>query len=77
MEQTLLDKNLHRVIDLCYEMLEVADYGDRHRIDPGCGVVYGTLRDVAYKLRSLAEKELLLHNSSAPKGSKNRNDKKK
>ena len=70
MEQTLFDKNLNRVIDLCYEMLEVADYGDKHRNDAGCGVVYGTLRDVAYKLRSLAEKELVLHGSDIAKSSK-------
>lgn len=70
MEKTLFDKNLHRVIDLCYEMLEVADYGDKHREDTGCGVVYGTLRDVAYKLRTLAEKELVLHGSA--KSSKDR-----
>lgn len=64
MEETLLDKNLNRVIDLCYEMLEVADYGDKHRNDAGCGVVYGTLRDVAYKMRTLAEKELRDHSNS-------------
>lgn len=61
MEETRLDKNLRRVIDLSYEMLEIADHGDKYRKDVGCGVVYGTLRDVAYKLRALAEKELELH----------------
>ncbi|MBU0995992.1 MAG: hypothetical protein KJ737_26150 [Proteobacteria bacterium] len=49
------------VIDLCYEMLELADHGDKFRLDTGCGVVYGTLRDVAYKVRKLAEKELVQH----------------
>ncbi|MFO7557750.1 MAG: hypothetical protein R6X10_02880 [Desulfobacterales bacterium] len=55
------DRNLKKIIDLCYEMLELADHGDKFRIDDGCGVVYGTLRDAAYKVRRLAEKEISLH----------------
>lgn len=52
------DSNLKKVITLCYQMLELADHGDQERNDPGSGVVYGTLRDAAYKVRRLAEKEL-------------------
>ena len=59
----LANKHLKMVIDLCYEMLELADHGDKFRLDTGCGVVYGTLRDVAYKVRKLAEKELLQHDT--------------
>jgi hypothetical protein len=42
-------------------MLEVADQGDAAREDVGCGVLYGVLRDSAYKLRSLAAAELEAH----------------
>jgi len=42
-------------------MLELADYGDKHRSDDGCGVVYGFLRDAAYKVRQMAEKEMSQH----------------
>jgi hypothetical protein len=55
------DKNLNKVIELCYEMLELADHGDKFRNDDGCGVVYGALRDDAYKLRRLAEREKEKH----------------
>ena len=55
------DKNLKKIIDLCYEMLELADHGDKLRIDDGCGVVYGMLRDAAYKVRRLAENEISVH----------------
>lgn len=42
-------------------MMVLADQGDRNRQDRSCGVLYGTLRDSAYKLRNLAEEERLLH----------------
>jgi len=58
-----INRNLTKVIELCYEMLELADHGDKIRHDGGCGVVYGTLRDAAYKVRQLAEKELSLHHN--------------
>ncbi|MBU2490210.1 MAG: hypothetical protein KKA60_12535 [Proteobacteria bacterium] len=51
------DENLSRVIDLCYQMLELADHGDKLRRDAGSGVVYAALRDAAYKVRKLAKKE--------------------
>ena len=57
----IIENNLRNVIHLCNEMLEHADYGDRFRKDVGCGVVYGTMRDAAYKIRQLAEDELKRH----------------
>ena len=51
-------KNLNRVMQLCYEMLEVADYGDKYRRDDGSGVVFGLLRDSAYKIRKVTQKYL-------------------
>jgi hypothetical protein len=38
-------------------MIELANQGDTDREDTGCGVLYGVLRDSAYKIRQLAEKE--------------------
>jgi hypothetical protein len=38
-------------------MIKVADKGDIEREDVGCGILYGVLRDSAYKLKKLAEKE--------------------
>ncbi len=42
-------------------MIELADQGDADREDTGCGVLYGVLRDSAYKIRQLAEKEKSRH----------------
>jgi hypothetical protein len=38
-------------------MIELADQGDADREDIGCGVLYGVLRDSAYKIQQLAKKE--------------------
>ena len=50
-----------RTVELSREMLALADEGDGFREDVGCGVLFGTLRDCAYKLRSLAEAEISEH----------------
>jgi hypothetical protein len=56
--------NLLKVLRLTREMLALADEGDRDRVDDACGVVYGVLRDTAYRLRSLAEEECERHKSA-------------
>jgi hypothetical protein len=56
------DENLRRVIRLSREMLALADEGDRDRTDQSCGILYGILRDMAYRLRKLAEEECRKHN---------------
>ena len=55
------NENLVRAIRLTREMLALADEGDRDRDDDSCGIVYGVMRDAAYKLRALAEKECGKH----------------
>jgi hypothetical protein len=62
------DDNLKNVISLCGQMLDLADHGDAGRTDAGCGVVYGTLRDAAYKMRQMAKAELHRHASNAATG---------
>jgi len=42
-------------------MLILADEGDAVREDAGCGVLYGVLRDAAYKIKQLAENEREAH----------------
>lgn len=55
------NQNLLKVIKLTREMLRLADLGDRHRNDTGCGILYGILRDTAYRLKHLAEEECKTH----------------
>jgi hypothetical protein len=60
-----IDENLNKLIVLCGQMLDLADRGDAERTDAGCGIVYGTLRDTAYKMRRMAKAELQKHISGA------------
>lgn len=51
------DRNILRTLELISEMIELANVGDIDREDTGCGILYGMLRDSAYKLKKLAEQE--------------------
>lgn len=55
------DRHIIQTIEITEEMIELANRGDENREDTGCGVLYGVLRDSAYKLRRLAEKEKDAH----------------
>ncbi len=48
---------LGRILRLTETMVELADLGDGTREDVGCGVLYGLLRDSAFKIRKVAELE--------------------
>jgi len=53
--------NIRRTLSLADDMIRLADEGDADREDIGCGILYGILRDSAYKLKQLAEKEKVMH----------------
>ncbi len=55
------DQCLEQTLELVEHMLRLADTGDAVRQDKGCGVLYGVLRDSAYKLKRLAEAERRAH----------------
>lgn len=55
------DRNILRTLKLADEMIALADQGDADREDVGCGVLYGVLRDTAYKLKRMAEEEKRVH----------------
>ena len=53
--------NIKKTLNLVDEMIRVADKGDIEREDNGCGILYGVLRDSAYKLKKQAEQEKEKH----------------
>ncbi len=57
------DKYIERALTLAAELLILADNGDQDRDDDGCGILFGVLRDSAYKIRKLAQCERVAHHS--------------
>jgi hypothetical protein len=55
------DVNIKATLLLVNDMLALADKGDEEREDSGCGIMYGVIRDSAYKIKQLAEKERNAH----------------
>jgi hypothetical protein len=55
------DRHILETLELADRMLALADEGDMDREDVGCGVLYGILRDAAYKLKKAALKEARAH----------------
>ena len=58
---TDFNANLLKLLQMTNEMLALADEGDRDRNDDSCGILYGILRDTAYRLRNLADQECENH----------------
>ncbi len=52
---------IRETIELTKAMLSLSDKGDDVREDDGCGILYGVLRDSAYKIKKLAEAEKESH----------------
>ena len=55
------NQHILKTLQLTDEMLSLADRGESDREDNGCGILFGVLRDSAYKLRKLAEAERRNH----------------
>ncbi|MBW2615893.1 MAG: hypothetical protein JRD02_06940 [Deltaproteobacteria bacterium] len=55
------DETIRETLDLVDNMLDLADRGDAVREDNGCGVLYGVLRDSAFRIKQLAETEKEAH----------------
>jgi hypothetical protein len=53
--------SIRKALNLARELNLLADEGDRARQDPTCGVLFGVIRDCAYKIQGLAEKEREIH----------------
>ena len=55
------DESIKETLDLVENMLDLADRGDAQREDNGCGVLYGVLRDSAFRIKQLAQAEKDAH----------------
>lgn len=55
------DDNIRKALKMATELVILADEGDAAMEDDGCGVLYGVVRDCAYKIRAEAERERDAH----------------
>lgn len=55
------DERIKETLEVVQVMLDLADRGDAVREDSGCGVLYGVLRDSAFRIKQLAEAEKAVH----------------
>jgi len=55
------NKNIKQTLTLVEKMIALADSGDKDREDIGCGILYGILRDSAYRIKKIAESEKKAH----------------
>jgi hypothetical protein len=55
------NQNIIKTLELVEEMIDLSNSGDIHRDDVGCGILYGILRDSAYRIKKIAEAEKKSH----------------
>lgn len=55
------NENIEKAIALSEAMIDLANSGDMDREDVGCGILYGILRDAAYRIKKIAEAEKAAH----------------
>ena len=55
------DQNIKKTLEITEKMIKLAIKGDMGRQDNGCGILYGILLDLAYKIKKIAEAEKQAH----------------
>ena len=55
------NQNIIKTLKIVEEMIDLSNSGDIHREDVGCGILYGILRDSAYRIKKVAEAEKKSH----------------
>ncbi|NQU42596.1 hypothetical protein HQ520_04875 [bacterium] len=55
------NENIRRALELARSLIILADEGEAESRDDGCVVLFGVLRDCAYKIRAEAEREKEMH----------------
>lgn len=58
------DGHIKRAFELSRQLAALADSGQADSRDDGCRLLYGIVRDCAYRIRKEAERERVLHGMS-------------
>ena len=57
------NEHIREAIDLAGDLTKLADVGEADGTDDGCAVLFGVVRDCAYRIRGRAEQEREAHRS--------------
>jgi hypothetical protein len=57
------NRNLLETIELARKLLALSDQGEMDAEDDSCSVLYGIMRDCAYRIQRRAEREIAAHDS--------------
>ena len=63
-ENARCNNNIRQVLEYARQLIILADEGEAESKDNGCSVLYGVVRDCAYKIRAEAERERESHKAS-------------
>ena len=58
---TRYNKNVLDALEMARKLIALAERGDACCPDDGCAVLFGVIRDCAYKIRAEAERERDVH----------------
>lgn len=56
--------HIRRSLDLAQELIILASQGEADSCDDGCIALYGVVRDCAYRIRGVAERERRMHQTA-------------
>jgi hypothetical protein len=65
------DKVIVQVFDAANKLIALADDGDANSCDDGCHVLFGVVRDCAYKILTEARREMDIHRLRYPREKNN------
>ncbi len=55
------NQHIRKAMEMAKQLTILADKGDLDSEDDGCHILYGVVRDCAYKIRAQAERECEVH----------------
>ena len=60
----LCNEHIKETLELVRSLIILADEGERDPRDDGCRLLYGVIRDCAYKIKNEAEREKFAHQTN-------------
>lgn len=65
------NQHIQEVLEIARQLIILADQGDWDGEDDSCHILYGIIRDCAYKIRAQAEREREIHRKKGSRDARN------